>query len=87
MKLRRAKSPSFLYVAYNAPHFPVQAPLDEIEKFRHGIYEKGWDVLREARYERQLKMGIIDKILGSFSARYAGCNPGTQSLPDQKRNL
>ena len=56
-----AKKPFYLYLAYNAPHFPLQAPPAEIARFRHGIYEQGWDKLREARYQRQLAMGIIDK--------------------------
>jgi arylsulfatase len=55
-----AKKPFFLYLAYNAPHFPLQAPAEDIAKFRHGIYTNGWDKLREARYERQKAMGLID---------------------------
>ncbi len=54
------KKPFFLYLAYNAPHFPLQAPAEDIAKFRHGIYTNGWDKLREARYERQKAMGLID---------------------------
>ena len=37
----RAK-PFFLYLAFNAPHFPLMAPQDEIAKFR-GKYLTGWD--------------------------------------------
>ncbi|MEO5917430.1 MAG: arylsulfatase [Luteolibacter sp.] len=55
-----AKKPFFLYLAENAPHFPLQAPAEDIAKFRHGIYQQGWDKLREARYERQKAMGLID---------------------------
>jgi arylsulfatase A-like enzyme len=55
-----AKKPFFLYLPYNAPHFPLQAPLDEIAKFR-GKYMMGWDALREARNASQIKMGIVDK--------------------------
>lgn len=58
---KTTKKPFYLYLPYNAPHFPLQAPPDEIAKFRHGIYQQGWDKLREARYQRQLAMGIIDK--------------------------
>ncbi len=54
------KKPFFLYLAHNAPHFPLQAPPDEIAKFRHGIYTNGWDKLREARYSRQKQLGLID---------------------------
>lgn len=55
-----AKKPFFLYVAHNAPHFPLQAPPEEIARWR-GKFKVGWDKLREARYERQLAMGLIDK--------------------------
>lgn len=55
-----AKKPFFLYLAFNAPHYPLQAPAADIAKFRHGIYTNGWDKLRVARYERQLAMGLID---------------------------
>src|SRR6201999_4178083 len=55
-----AKKPFFLYLAYNAPHFPLQAPAEDIAKFR-GKYMEGWDKLRDERYQRQVQMGIIDK--------------------------
>lgn len=54
------KKPFMLYLAEVAPHFPLQAPEDEIAKFR-GKFMKGWKVLREERYARQIKMGLIDK--------------------------
>lgn len=57
---REQKKPFFLYLAHNAPHFPLQAPAASIEKFRHGVYMKGWDKLREERYARQKEMGLID---------------------------
>ena len=55
-----AHKPFFLYVAYNAPHFPLQALAEEIARWR-GKYKVGWDKLRQARYERQIQMGLIDK--------------------------
>jgi arylsulfatase A-like enzyme len=55
-----AKKPFFVYLAHNAPHFPLQAPQEDIAKFR-GKYKVGWDKLREERYARQIQMGLIDK--------------------------
>jgi arylsulfatase len=55
-----AQKPFFLYLAHNAPHFPLQAPPEDIAKFRHGIYTNGWDKLREARHARQKQMGLVD---------------------------
>lgn len=56
---RETKKPFFLYVAFNAPHFPLQAPAEDIAKFR-GKYKAGWDQLRSERYGRQKEMGLID---------------------------
>lgn len=57
---RAAHKPFFLYLAHNAPHFPLQAPPADIARWR-GKYRAGWDTLREARYRRQIQMGLIDK--------------------------
>jgi arylsulfatase A-like enzyme len=56
---RAAKKPFFLYLAHNAPHFPLQAPEDEIAKFR-GKYKQGWDKLRLARHAKQIELGIME---------------------------
>jgi len=52
--------PFFLYVAYNAPHFPLQAPAEEIAKYR-GKYKAGWDKLRSERNAKQIGLGVVDK--------------------------
>lgn len=52
--------PFFLYLAYNAPHYPLQAPKKEVMKYR-GKYTGGWDRLREKRYDKQLHLGLIKK--------------------------
>jgi arylsulfatase len=56
---RAAKKPFFLYLAHNAPHFPLQAPADEIAKFR-GKYLAGWGQLRLQRHARQVELGLVD---------------------------
>jgi len=50
--------PFLLHVCYNTPHFPLEAPDDLIEKYR-GRYAKGWDVLREEKFERMREMGLL----------------------------
>jgi len=57
---RQAGKPFFLYLPHNAPHFPLMAPAELIAKYR-GRYKAGWDRLRQARYERQIKAGLIDR--------------------------
>ena len=54
------KKPFYLHLCHNAPHFPLQAPAEEIAKFR-GKYQAGWGAIRDARYAKQLELGIIDK--------------------------
>jgi len=53
------KEPFFLYVAHTAPHWPLHALPDDIARYR-GKYKAGWDAVREARYERQLQMKLLD---------------------------
>jgi arylsulfatase len=54
------EQPFFLYVAYTAPHTPLQALPADIEKYR-GEYMKGWDQVRQDRHKRQVQMGLIDR--------------------------
>jgi arylsulfatase len=56
---REAGKPFFLYLAHNAPHFPLQAPAAEIETFR-GRYRDGWELLARRRFERQQALGLVD---------------------------
>lgn len=55
--------PFFLYAAFTAPHWPLQAPEADIAKYRER-YLAGWDVIRTNRYQRQLALGIIDQRWG-----------------------
>ncbi|HEY5745068.1 MAG TPA: arylsulfatase [Chryseolinea sp.] len=55
---RKEGKPFFLFTAYNAPHFPVQARKEDIAKYR-GKYLQGWDVVRSARYQKLLASGIL----------------------------
>jgi arylsulfatase len=51
-------TPFFQYVAFTAPHFPVQAPADVVAKYRER-YLAGWDRVRTARAERLAESGIV----------------------------
>ena len=55
---RDKEKPFFLYLAFNAPHWPLQAPEEDIQKYK-GRYAKGWDALREERLARQRELGIL----------------------------
>jgi arylsulfatase len=52
--------PFFAYVSHQAPHDPYHLPRDWRD--RHvGEYDKGWDVVRRERLQRQIEMGIVPK--------------------------
>jgi arylsulfatase A-like enzyme len=57
---KKPDTPFFSYVAYTAPHWKLQAKDVDIAKYEKR-YVKGWDVLREERHKRMLKMGIVEK--------------------------
>jgi arylsulfatase A-like enzyme len=44
--------PFFLYLAFNAPHWPLHAKPEDIRHFE-GKYLKGWDAIRKERFARQ----------------------------------
>jgi arylsulfatase len=52
------EKPFFFYIAYTAAHWPLQAPENEIQKYK-GVYDKGWDETRKQRFEKLKKLGII----------------------------
>ena len=74
MQSARGESrPWFLYLAYNAPHFPLHAPKDLIDKYAP-IYEKGWDAIREQRYARLRSLGLVEKRWGMSPRNEVGPN-------------
>lgn len=77
-------SPFFLYVAYNAPHWPLHAKEEDIEKFV-GKYMEGWDVLRQRRFDRQVEMGIFEEKLG-VSPRDPTVRPWEDVPAQQKKD-
>ena len=56
----RSNNPFFMYVAYTAPHWPMHALPEDIQRYKDR-YESGWDALRGERFARQKKMGLIDQ--------------------------
>ncbi len=56
---KHPNEPFFSYVAFTVPHFPLQAPAEDIARYRD-TYQAGWPAIREARYRRQKEMGIIN---------------------------
>ncbi len=55
-------TPFFMYVSYTAAHWPLHAPEDEIAKYK-GKYDEGFDAIRQKRFEKLKKTGLITKEL------------------------
>ncbi|HYW79723.1 MAG TPA: sulfatase-like hydrolase/transferase, partial [Thermoguttaceae bacterium] len=60
--------PFFLYVAYTAPHWPLHAKPEDIEKYKD-TYTVGWDAIREARYRRMVDMRLLEPDRAVLSPR------------------
>ena len=57
---KREDKPYFLYVSYTAPHDPLHAWPEDIAKY-DGVYDAGYETIREARFERQKEMGLFGR--------------------------
>ncbi len=79
----RDDNPFFLYLAFNAPHYPMQCMPEDFEKYR-GRFMEGWDVLRGKRLRKQKEMGLVP-----FNTRLAPrpeTVPAWDTLEPQKQN-
>lgn len=56
--MRQAKAPWLLYVAYQAPHFPLHARDDDVLEY-HDRYREGWDRIRKERLNRQKQIRLV----------------------------
>lgn len=50
--------PFFLYLSYTAPHWPLHARPEDIEKYKD-TYKAGWEAVRNQRYQRIQQLGIF----------------------------
>ncbi|XOV86847.1 MAG: arylsulfatase [Pseudomonadota bacterium] len=75
-----ADGPFFSYLAFQAIHIPLQAPTEFIERYA-GEFEEGWDVLREARWQKAKEIGLIpaDSTLAPMHASMDGWDSLTAS--------
>jgi len=53
------EQPFLLYLAFTAPHFPLQAPAEDVARYLDK-YVEGWDNLRAERLQRLHDLGIVD---------------------------
>ncbi len=50
--------PFFVYLAFGACHWPLQAPTEYLDRYR-GRYDVGWDEIRAERFARQRELGVV----------------------------
>lgn len=94
---QKAHKPWFLYLAFNAPHFPLHAPEADIARYEP-VYAAGWDKVRERRLARQKDLGLVPKTLdltprgnvpaNQFNTKTGWAdkdNPAWDSLPADRR--
>jgi arylsulfatase A-like enzyme len=71
-----AGTPFFSYVAFTAPHWPLHAPEDDVSAY-DGVFDGGWDALREQRLARQREEGLLDS-----DAELSARDPGVAAWDD-----
>jgi arylsulfatase len=79
-------APFFLYLAYTAPHWPLHAKEEDIQKFVGKYRDIGWDRLREQRLQRQVELGVLQEEQ-ALSPRDAGARPWDDLSDEQKEQL
>lgn len=86
LKLQTSNSPNpfFLYLSFQAPHNPLQAPRADIMRHR-GNYLNGWQATREARFARQKKIGLVPP--NATLPPYPKNIPAWDSLTPAQRDL
>jgi arylsulfatase len=77
-----SQNPFFQYVAFTAPHFPLQALPDDIARYADR-YRDGWETVREARFDRMMNRGLVS---GRMSETERMLGP-PYAFPDQVREL
>ncbi len=60
---RASGKPWFMYLAFQAAHFPLGAPEAVIDKYETMYRTKGWDAIRAERLAKQKKLGLVPENL------------------------
>ncbi len=80
----RGSRPFFAYLAFTAPHWPLQAPADTVARYR-GRYDAGYDELAMARMERLRELGLVSP--ADVEPRsFPGHRPWTSLSDDERRS-
>jgi len=83
--------PFFAYMAFTAPHGPLQVPDEWLRRYKNR-YDEGWDTIRKERLERMQELGIVDKGVNTadrlfFLPRASMLAPGVRKIQGRKMEL
>ncbi len=83
--------PFFAYMAFTAPHGPLQVPDDWLRRYKNQ-YDEGWDVIRMRRLARMQELGILEEGVSVadrlwFLPRASMLAPGARVLQGRKMEL
>ncbi len=81
---RKKGQPFFAYLSYTAVHDPLHLPDDFLEKYK-GMYDAGYDVLREERLKKMKELGIIPSEVIAFPR--LPMIPAWEDLTDEQKKM
>jgi arylsulfatase len=81
---RASGQPFFAYLAYTAPHWPIQAPDDMLDKYK-GRYDAGYDVIHAQRLEKQKALGLLPESVQPTP--HSGTTFAWNQLSDEERKV
>ena len=79
---RNDDKPFFAYLAYTAPHWPLQAPEESIAKFK-GLYDEGYESLYRDRFAHMQAIGQLPE--GSIADSSKVWQPSWSSLSEDEK--
>ena len=82
-RTRNQEEPFFLYLAFISPHFPLQAPPDDIARYRDR-YRSGWTDIRAQRWRRMQDAGLVAGAISDPEPNVIpSWNPGERELTER----
>jgi len=81
---RDDEQPFFAYLAFTAPHWPLQATDEQLAKYA-GKYDEGYDVAYTKRVQRMRELGLADAD-GILPTRAAN-QPAWENLSDEQKKI
>lgn len=80
--LKNSDKPFFGYLAYTAPHWPLQVPTHYSDKYR-GKYAAGYHSVKRDRLRRMIEAGVVDANVSAYEG--SECHSSWNDLPDEER--